>query len=100
MIKLTCNNYKFENDDVSFSIIDRATKSGTVSMSSEMHQITQVIGGKKEALLISHVREMNKVIRWTGVESIYGYCVDHQLCAVNDRAFALWCILDVANELV
>lgn len=44
-------------------IIDRTTKSDTVSMSSEMHQITQVIGGKKEALLISHVREMNKVIR-------------------------------------
>lgn len=43
---------------------------------------------------------MNKVIRWTGVESIYGYCVDHRLCAVNDRAFALSCILHVANELV
>lgn len=44
-------------------ILSIAIKSGTVSMSSEMHQKTQVIGSKKEALLISHVHEIYKVIR-------------------------------------
>lgn len=44
-------------------IFSIAIKSGPVSMSSEMHQKTQVIGSKKEALLISHVHEMYKVIR-------------------------------------
>lgn len=44
-------------------ILSIAIKSDTVSMSSEMHQKTQVIGSKKEALLISHVHEIYKVIR-------------------------------------
>lgn len=66
-----CSQKKFEFRFDYFStfghlmlhIFSIAIKSGPVSMSSEMHQKTQVIGSKKEALLISHVHEMYKVIR-------------------------------------